>query len=359
MPATEALPLPSETDALPAAETAAPKGGIESLTGTQRAAALLILLGVDAASKVLPLLNDADVEQVSVEIAKFRSVPSEIVDDLLLDFKDTALARDYVAQGGVSYAREVLESSLGPERAEDVMMRVEAAMEVSAFHLLQAVEIGQLTSFIEHEHPQTAALILAHLNPRKAAEILARLPEERQSEVVYRLATIGKTSPELLRDIEAVIRQQIGSVFGAEVSAVGGVGQVAEILNSTPRSAERSIMEALRERDGQLAGDIKALMFVFDDLLSVGDRDIQRILMEVDQQDIVLALKGAPDALKAKMLGNVSERVAQSIEEELELLGPVRVREVEEAQHRVLEKAQELEENEEISLGAGGQEQMI
>ena len=336
----------------------APKGAA-ALTGTQRAAALLILLGVDAASKVLPLLSDDEVERVSVEIARFRSIPSDIVDDLLLDFRDTALARDYVAQGGIPYAREVLESSLGPERAEDVMMRVEAAMEVSAFHLLQAVEIGQLTSFIELEHPQTAALILAHLNPRKAAEILARLPEERQGEVVYRLATMGKTSPELLRDIEAVIRQQIGSVFGAEVSATGGVGQVAEILNSTSRSAERGIMDALRERDPHLATAIKGLMFVFDDLLRVGDRDIQRLLMEVEQQDVVLALKGAPEALKAKMLGNVSERVAQSIEEELDLLGPVRIRDVEDAQQRVLAKAQELEENEEISLSSAGHEQMI
>lgn len=332
---------------------------VKKLTGAQRSAALLILLGVDAASKVLALLSDEEVERVSVEIARFRSIPSSLVDDLLLDYRDTALARDYVAQGGISYAREVLESSLGPERAEDVMMRVEAAMEVSAFHLLQAVEIGQLTSFIEHEHPQTAALILAHLNPRKAAEILARLPEEQQGEVTYRLATMGKTSPELLRDIEAVIRQQIGSVFGSEVSATGGVNQVAEILNSTPRSAERQIMEALRKRDNHLAGAIKGLMFVFDDLVHIADRDIQRLLMEVEQQDVVLGLKGAPEALKDKVLANVSERVAESIQEEMELLGPTRIRDVEEAQQRILEKAQELEDNEEISLSNSGQEQMI
>ena len=353
MPAT-APPEPTES-----AERPERSESTKKLSGAQRSAALLILLGVDAASKVLALLGDEEVERVSVEIARFRSIPSSLVDDLLLDYRDTALARDYVAQGGISYAREVLESSLGPERAEDVMMRVEAAMEVSAFHLLQAVEIGQLTSFIEHEHPQTSALILAHLNPRKAAEILARLPEDQQSEVTYRLATMGKTSPELLRDIEAVIRQQIGSVFGAEVSATGGVNQVAEILNSTPRSAERSIMEALRKRDNKLATDIKGLMFVFDDLVHVDDRDIQRLLMEVEQQDVVLALKGAPEALKQKILANVSERVAESIQEELDLLGPTRVREVEEAQQRILEKAQELEDNEEISLTGSGQEQMI
>lgn len=329
------------------------------LTGSQRAAALMIILGVEAASKVLPLLADHEVERISVEIAKFRSVPSHVVDTVLMDFRDTIAARDYVAQGGVAYARQVLESSLGPDRAEEVMMRVEAAMEVSAFHLLQAVEIGQLTAFIEHEHPQTAALILAHLNPRKAAEILGRLPAEKQTEVVYRLATMGKTSPELLRDIEAVIRQQIGSVFGSEVSTTGGVGRVAEILNATARSSERAIMDALRARDPQLAAAIKSLMFVFDDLVHVTPRDLQRLLAEVDQQDLVLALKGAPEALKEKVLQNVSERVAATLREELELLGPVRIRDVEEAQQRILERAQELEEAEEITLSNHADEQLI
>ncbi|MDX1531733.1 MAG: flagellar motor switch protein FliG [Rhodothermales bacterium] len=331
----------------------------ERLTGAQRAAVLLIALGVEAASEVLPHLSDAEVEKISVQIARFKNVSSDLVEAVFVDYRDQALARDYVAQGGVSYARQVLEASLGGERAAEIMMKVEAAMEVSAFHLLQTVEIGQLTSFIEHEHPQTAALILSHLNPRKAADIVGRLPQERRTEVVYRLATMGQTSPELLRDIEAVIRQQIGSVFGSEVSHTGGVEKVAEILNGTSRTAERAIMEALRERDPELATAVKSLMFVFDDLLVLSGRDLQRVLMEVEQGDIVLALKGAPDALKAKILENVSERVAQTLEEELELLGPVRVRDVEDAQQRILEKAQELEEQEEITLAGGSDEQLV
>ncbi len=354
----------SETAAMraPAASAAAPStpaSPLAALSGLQRAAAFLILLGVETASKVLALLPSETVERVSIEIAKFQSIPSNLVDELLIDFRDTSLARTYVTQGGIPYAREVLESALGPERAAEVMMRIEAAMQVSAFHLLQAVEIGQLTSFIELEHPQTAALILAHLNPRKAGEILAGLPEDQQGEVTYRLATMGTTSPELLRDIESVIRHQMGSVLGSERSASGGVSQVADILNNAPRSAERGIMDALRERDADLAGAVKSLMFVFDDLVKVSGRDLQRLLMEVEQKDLVLALKGAPEALKTKVLENVSERVAQTLEEELDLLGPVRISEVEEAQQRVLETAQELEENEEISLSSGGQDQMI
>ncbi len=361
IPAQLHVPAMSETLALqapaaPAAEAAPPDA---TLSGVQRAAAFLILLGVETASKVLALLPGDIVERVSIEIAQLQSIPSETVDALLLDFRDTSLARSYVAQGGLPYARKVLESALGPERAGEVMMRVEAAMQVSAFHLLQTVEIGQLTSFIEREHPQTAALILAHLNPRKASEILAGLPEDQQGEVVYRLATMGTTSPALLRDIEAVIRDQIGAVFGAEVSTTGGVNQVAEILNNAPRAAERVVMEALRERDAELASAVKGLMFVFDDLTGIADRDLQRLLVEVEQKDLVLALKGAPEAFKEKVLANVSERVAETITEELDLLGPVRVSEVEEAQQRMLEKAQELEESEEITLSNSGQDQMI
>ncbi|NNF59046.1 MAG: flagellar motor switch protein FliG [Rhodothermaceae bacterium] len=354
-PAVPKAPAPPKASSVPTR-------GVQSsadLTGSQRAAAFLILLGVETASKVLALLPSEYLERVSVEIARLRNVPSEIVDELLFDFHDMALARDHVAQGGISYAREVLESTLGANRAEDVMMRVEAAVEVSAFHLLQTVEISQLTRFIEREHPQTAALILAHLNPRKAGEIIATLSEPQQGEVVYRLATMGQTSPELLHDIEAVIRHQIGSVFAAGERATGGVAQVAQILNGTPRAAERTVMDALRERDPELANAITGLMFVFDDLVHISGRDLQRLLVEIEQKNLVLALKGASDAFKEKVLENVSERVAQTIKEELDLLGPVRIADVEEAQQSILERARELEETEEISLDTDAHDQLL
>ncbi|MEM1042274.1 MAG: flagellar motor switch protein FliG [Bacteroidota bacterium] len=350
----------SETATFQAPATAAPEPSPSAaLTGSQRAASFLILLGVETASKVLALLPAEYLERVSVEIARLRNVPSEIVDELLFDYHDMALAREHVAQGGISYAREVLESTLGANRAEDVMMRVEAAVEVSAFHLLQTVEIGRLTRFVEREHPQTAALILAHLNPRKSSEILAELAEPQRGEVVYRLATMGQTSPELLRDIEEVIRQQIGSVFAASERATGGVNQVAQILNGAPRAAEREIMNGLRERDPDLATAVKNLMFVFDDLIHISGRDLQRLLVEVEQQSLVLALKGASDAFTDRVLENVSERVAETIKEELDLLGPVRIADVEEAQQVILERAQELEESEEISLDPDSQEEML
>lgn len=238
-------------------------------------------------------------------------------------------------------------------------MKVEAAMEVSAFHLLQTVETSQLNNFLQAEHPQTVALILAHINPRKAADIISGLPQEQQNEVMYRLATMGKTSPELLRDIEDVIRQQIGSVFGTELSVAGGIEKVAEILNNTSRSAERSILDAIRERNSELAAAIKSLMFVFDDLVHVNDRDLQRILVEVEQRDLAMALKATSEELKQKLLSNVSERAAALILEEMDLLGPVRIRDVEEAQRRIIEAAQMLEDQEEITLSHSGEDLVV
>jgi flagellar motor switch protein FliG len=332
---------------------------IQNVTGAQKAAILLIAMGTEAASKVLKCLRDDEVERITIEIARMRNVSSELVEGVLVEYRDLGMAHDYLAQGGVTFARDALQAALGPRRAEEIMMKVEAAMEVSAFHLLQTVETSQLTNFLQNEHPQTAALILSHLNPRKSSEIISSLPADSQHEIIYRLATMGKTSPELLRDIEEVIRLQLGSVIGTELSVTGGIEAVASILNNTSRQAERSIMEAIRNRDPELANQIKSLMFVFDDLVHISDRDMQRILIEVDQKDLAIALRAASPELKDKLLRNISERAAESIKEELELMGPVRVSDVDEAQRRIIETAQALEEQEEIVLSRSTNDVMV
>lgn len=342
----------------PAAPNALPDDPDE-LSGAEKAAILLIALGADTASEVLQHLNDTEVEEVSVEVARMRNAPSELVEDVLLEYRDVVRAQSYVAQGGVDYAREVLNEAMGQRRAEELMMRVEAAMEVSAFHLLQTVETDQLINFLRREHPQTAALILAHLNPRKAAEITSGLEKELRSKIIYRLATMGNASPEMISDIEEVIRNQLGSVIGAETSMMGGVEQVAEILNTTSRSAEKDILNSLRDRSEELATSIKNQMFVFEDLVHIRGEDLQTLLMEVDQSDLALALKAASDELKDMVMRNVSDRVAESLEEEIELLGRVRVSEVEEAQHRILEQAQELEAKDEITLSRASEESTV
>lgn len=328
----------------------------ENLTGAQKSAILLIALGVDAASAVLKKLNDDEVEQVSVEIARLRNVSSDVVESVLMEYRDMAMAQDYIAQGGVPFARKALEEALGGRRAEDILMKVEAAMEVSAFHLLQTVDTDQLTNFLRNEHPQTAALILSHLNPLKGSDIIKHIDPELQSEILYRLATMGKTSPEMLNDIENVIREQLGSVFGAQLSVSGGIEQVAEILNGTSRTTERAILESIQDRSPELADSIKQLMFVFEDLVNLHDRDLQRLLTEVEQNDLAVSLKASSEKLKQKIYGNVSERVAEGIKEELELMGPVRVSDVEEAQRKILDTAQRLEEEEEIALSRSSQD---
>lgn len=331
------------------------QAALRAMTGAQKCAILLVSIGSEAASAVMKCMTDNEVENISVQIARLKNTKSEIIEGVLIEFRDLGWAQEFIASGGVTFARDALAAAVGPRRAEEIMMRVEAAMEVSAFHLLQTVETGQLTNFLQNEHPQTASLILAHLNPRKAAEIISNMETKLQNEIIYRLATMGKTSPALLRDIEEVIRNQIGALFGTELSAAGGAEAVAQILNNISRTAEKSILTGLTERDNELAMQIKGLMFVFDDLINISDRDLQRILVEVEQRDLALSLKGTSEALKEKLLGNISQRAAETIQEELELMGPVRVSDVEEAQRRIIEAAQSLEEQEEISLTRGSQ----
>ncbi len=329
------------------------------LTGAEKAAILLIALGTETAGKVLKDMHVDEVEKISVEMAQLRNVSSDMVESVLLEFRNMEIARHYVATGGVAFAREVLEGAVGSRHSEELMMRVEAAMEKSGFHLLQTVETSQLTNFLQNEHPQTAALILAHLNPRKAADIVSGLPLELRNSIMYRLATMGKTSPELLRDIEEVVRQQVGLLFGTNLSATGGIRSVAPILNNTSRRAEHSILEFIHNENPELAVSIKSLMFVFDDLVHLSDQDIQRLLKEVEQKDLALALKATAEELKQKFLINVSERAAQMLQEEMELLGPVRVRDVDEAQRRIVEAAHRLEEQEEIVLSRSGDQDML
>lgn len=311
---------------------------------------LLIALGVEAASEVLRHMSDREVEAVSVEIARTENVAPEVIDAVLSEYREMSMAQDYLSTGGKTFAREALVQALGRDRAEDLMMRIEAATEVSGFQQLQAVETAQLSSFVQDEHPQTAALILAHINPRKAAEVLGGLGDELRAEIVYRLASMDKTSHEFVEDVEAVIQQKMDGVFAADLSRAGGEELAAEILNGVSRSIERRVLEEIRSREPKVAERIKSLMFVFDDLVYLNDRDMQRLLVETDQQDLALALKAVPDELAGKIYTNLSSRVTEMVAEEVELLGKVRISDVDEAQNNIMEIARELEEQEEISL---------
>jgi flagellar motor switch protein FliG len=320
------------------------------MSGTRKAAILLTAVGLDIASRVLKSLPERELERVSGEIARLKNVRNDDIERVLVEYRDILIAKNFLAEGGPEFAEKALQAALGEQRAEDIMFKIQASSETSAFHLMQTIDTGRIAEFLKNEHPQTIAFILANLSSRKAAEIAGELSDEQQQEAFYRLAKLGELSPEMVSEFEEIVREQLGPVINSTASVSGGVQKVADILNSVTRSAERVIMEAIIARDSTLADNIKDLMFVFDDLIKAGDKDLQRLLAQVDQKDLVVAMKGAANALQERILANVSERAAAVIGEELELMGPVRVSDVEEAQRNILDVAKGLEEKGEISL---------
>ncbi len=314
----------------------------------------------EAASQIFKHLKDKDVERLAVEIANIRDIPSTIMEAVVEEFYQMIMAQEYISQGGLDYAKGVLEKAVGPRKAHEVISKVESAIHVSGFTLLKDVDPNQLLNFIQHEHPQTISLILANLESKQVATIIADLPPELQADVAYRIAAMGNISPELLNDIESVLETQVETVFGQDLSSAGGAKAVAEILNMASRSAEKTILADLEKRNPELATEIKNLMFTFDDLSLLDDRSIQRLMREVDTKDLSMSLKAANDDLKEAILRNMSERAAKLIEEELEFMGPVRLKDVEESKMKIVDIVRTLEEDGEIVIsGRGGEEEII
>ena len=332
---------------------------LENVNTTQKAAMVLIAMGIQNAAQVMKSLSDTEVEKITVEIARLRDIPAETIGGVIEEYYSMMMANDYIVQGGIDYAKKVLESAWGHKKADDVLKRVEAATEVSAFYLLQTVDDKQLLNFLQNEHPQTAALILANLKPVQAASILSELPEENQTEIAFRLATMEKTSPELIEDIETVLRDQIGTVFGGDLSNAGGAEAVAEILNSTSRAAEKNILDTLKGKSPELVDEITSLMFIFEDINTLQNEAIQKIVKEIDSKTLALALKATSDELKDKILQNMSERAAEMLQDELQYLKNVRVKDVEDAQKQILDIVRNLEESGDIIISRGEVEEYI
>ncbi len=330
-----------------------------ALRPIQKIALMMIAFGSEIAGEIMRNFTEKEGEKISIEIAKLNNVPVDVLSTTIEEFYQMMQANQYIIQGGLHYAKEALEKAYGMKKAEEILKRVEAATEVSAFYLLQTVDDKQLLNFLQNEHPQTAALILANLKPTQAAGILSELPEEYQYEIAYRVATMEKTSPELIEDIEDVLREQMGSIFGGGLSKTGGVDTVAEILNSVSRTAEKNILTNLRERDADLANEINDLMFIFEDLITMPPATIQMILKEVNSNTLALALKATTPDLRDKIFDNMSERAAAMLKEELDYMGPVRLKEVENAQKDILDVARRLEEAGEIQLTRSEEEELI
>lgn len=334
----------------------------EELSGVQKTAILLVAIGPEAASKVFRSLKDKEMERVTFEIANMEEITSEVLDQVIEEFFQMIKAQDFISIGGLDYAEKILLSAVGPQKAHDIVRRVQSVQNQAqrGFNLLKRADHNQILSLINNEHPQTIALILAHLDSRQAASILLGLSEEVRTDVVFRIATMEKVSTDLLEEIEDALKGQIELVYTRELNEAGGKEAVAEILNLAGKTAERNILEGIERRDAELAQGIRNLMFVFDDILLLDDRSIQRLMKDVDTKTLAVALKGSSEEIRERILKNISERAAGMIKEEMEYMGPMRVREVDEAQQRIVDVIRDLEETGEIVImGGEGEDQFI
>ncbi|MEN6390222.1 MAG: flagellar motor switch protein FliG [Syntrophomonas sp.] len=329
------------------------------LTGRQKAANFLIALGPEKSARIFQFLSEEEVEQLTLEIASVRQVSTERLDSLNREFFEMCLAQQYISQGGINYAKEVLEKAYGADKTVEILSRISASLQVRPFDFMRKTEPSQLLNFIQSEHPQTIALILAYLEAEKASLILSALPPDRQSDVAKRIALMDTTSPDVIKEVERVLERKLSSLAPQELSIAGGVKAVVDILNRVDRSTEKTIMEAMEVQDPELAEQIKKLMFVFEDIVMIDDRSVQRVLREVESHDLALALKGASSEVTQKIFGNMSSRASEMLKDDIQFMGPVRLRDVEEAQQRIVNIIRRLEETGEIVVARGGGDEII
>lgn len=334
-------------------------GRTKDLTGKQKAAILLISLGPEVSAKVFKHLRDEEIEELTLEIANMRKVTPELKERVVEEFRELFMAQEYIAQGGIEYAREVLDRALGPHRANDIISRLTASLQIRPFDFARRTDPGQLLNFIQNEHPQTIALIMAYLTPEQAGAILSALPPAKQVDVARRLATMDRTSPEVLSEVESLLERKLSALMTSEFTSAGGVETTVEVLNRTDRSTEKTILEALTDQDPELAEEIKRRMFVFEDLTLLDDRAIQQVLREVDNKDLGLALKTCSEEVAARIYKNMSKRAAEMLREDIKFMGPVRLRDVEDAQQRIVNVVRTLEEAGEIVVARGGGDEIV
>ncbi len=331
----------------------------DSLSGLQKAAVLLIALGPEMSSSVFKHLKEEEIEDLTLEIANTRSVSPQVKEDVINEFYEICLAQQYIAEGGIGYAKELLEKALGADKALDVIGKLTASLQVKPFEFVRKTDASQLLSFIQDEHPQTIALILSYLSATQAALILSSLPQESQADVARRIATMDRTSPDVIQEVERVLESKLANLVNQDYTIIGGVDQVVEILNSTDRGTEKHIMEILEIEDPGLADEIRKKMFVFEDVLLLDDRSIQRVLRDVDNSELGLALKGANEEVQNVIFNNLSKRLAEMIKEDMEFMGPVRMKDVEEAQQKIVNIIRKLEDAGEIVISRGGGDEII
>ncbi len=329
------------------------------LTGKQKAAILLIALGPDISAQVLKHMREDEIEKLTLEIANQRKLSQEQKDKVLAEFHQMCLAKEYISNGGLDYAREVLEKALGAEKAVSIINRLTTSLQIRPFDFARKTDPSQLLNFIQNEHPQTIALIMAYLQPEQSAAIVSALAPERQVDVARRIATMDRTSPDVIRDVERILERKLSSLVTQDFTAAGGVDSIVEILNRVDRTTERTIIENMEVQNPELAEEIKKRMFVFEDIVLLDDRSLQLVLREIDNKDLALALKATSGEVANKIYKNISKRAAEMLREEIEYMGPVRIRDVEEAQQKIVNNIRRLEESGEIVVSRGKGDEII
>lgn len=331
----------------------------KGLKGREKAAVLLVSLGPEVASKIYKNLDESTIEMLTMEIAGLRKIQSSQREEVLKEAQELLLAKEYMTQGGVDYAKKLLEASLGPERAQEILRRITASLQVRPFDFIRQTDPQQILAFVQNEHPQTIALIISYMEPKQAAQVMGGLPPNLQVEVAKRIASMERVTPEVLREVERVLERKVSTVLSQDFTIAGGLDALVAIINNADRATERNIMEKLEEEDPELAEEVKKRLFVFEDILGLDDRSLQRVLRDVDMKDVSLALKGASEALREKFFKNMSKRAVEMLKEDMEYMGPVRVRDVEEAQQKIVNVIRALEEAGEIVIARGGEEELI
>lgn len=329
------------------------------MNGRQKAAIFLISLGPEMSAKVMKHFTEEEIEQLTLEIANVRTIKGEQLDVLMEEFGQIYMASQYLSQGGIDYAKDVLERALGNEKALNIINRLSSNLQIKPFDFIRKTDPSQVLNFIQGEHPQTIALIMSYLDAQQAAAIISALPAERQSDVARRIAIMDRTSPEIIREVESILERKILTLGTQDYTSAGGIKSVVNILNKVDRATEKTILETLEVQDPELSEEIKKLMFVFEDIMKMDDRSIQMVLREVDSKDLALALKGGSEEVSGKIKKNMSKRAAQMLEEDMAFLGPVRLRDVEEAQQRIVNIIRRLEETGEIIISRGGGDELI
>ncbi len=329
------------------------------LTGKEKAAILLIALGRDYSAKIFKFLRDDEIEQITLDITNVRRVDSDTKESVLAEFYDSCLAQNYISEGGIDYAREVLEEAIGPERALELISRLTSSLQVRPFDFVRRADPKQLYNFVQNEHPQTIALIMAYLDPVMSAGVLSKLPLDKQVEVISCIATMDRTSPEYVHEIERILDRKLSSLGTDDFTVVGGIQSSVDILNAVDRGTERRVLETLDERNVELSDEIRRKMFVFEDIVKLDKRAIQRILKEVENADLTIALKNTSPDVSKIIFENMSKRLQDMIKEDMEYMGPVRVRDVEDAQQKIVNVIRKLQDAGEIIVMRGSEDEVI